>query len=153
VNFYEHFEGYSLFYAKRGEKQEMIFHETLHSDRKSVSDFQQRLFPHPVDEDVRFGVHEDRAADLIAPVIVMGKPPKRRFHPAGDHRDSRVRLPRTLAVGKRRPVRPQEVSTVRSAMECRETGRSVYPGHQIRGSSAAACRKRRYASHRPIRHT
>ena len=69
-------------------------------------DLHQRPLAHAVDEQVGLGVQQDRAADLVAPVVVMGEASQAGFDAAGDHRHALVGFPRPLAIGQGRPIRP-----------------------------------------------
>ena len=61
----------------------------------------------PKTTQVGLGVEQDRPADGVAPVVVMGQPAQRRLDAAGDDRHARERLAGALAVGQRRAVGPQ----------------------------------------------
>ena len=41
----------------------------------SLSNLDNRLFAHPEDDQIRLGIENDRAADFVAPVVVMGESP------------------------------------------------------------------------------
>ena len=69
-----------------------------------VGDFDDRSFAHAVNQQIALGVEHDRAADFVAPVIVMCDPAQAGFHAAGDDRHAFVRLAGALAVGQRAAV-------------------------------------------------
>ena len=69
-------------------------------------DREHRPLPHSEDDQVGLGIEQDRTADRVAPVVVVGDAAETRLHAAGDDRHSGIRLPRPLAVGERGPVGP-----------------------------------------------
>ena len=74
------------------------------SGGQTAQDFEERAFSHPVNEEVALRVERDRAADFIAPIVVVREAAQRRFDAAGQDRDARKRLASALAVGERRAV-------------------------------------------------
>ena len=72
-----------------------------------LRDLDDVLLAHPVDDEVGLAVQQDRPADGVAPVVVMGQPAQARLDPAGDHRDPGEGFAGPLAIRERRPVRPQ----------------------------------------------
>ena len=71
---------------------------------QTTQDFEERTLAHPVNEEVALRIERDRAADFIAPIIVMREAAQRRFDAAGQNRNARKRLASALAVGERRAV-------------------------------------------------
>ena len=65
-----------------------------------VGDFDDRALAHAVDEEVALGVEDDRAADFVAPVIVVGESAEAGFDAAGDDGDAFVGFAGALAVGE-----------------------------------------------------
>ena len=65
------------------------------------------MLAHAEDDEVGLGVEHDRAADGVAPVVVMSQPAERGLDAAGDDRHARKRLAGPLAVGDRRAIGPQ----------------------------------------------
>ena len=59
----------------------------------------------PVDEDVGSRVEEDRAADVVAPIIVVGEAPEGDFDAAEDDPGALVELPDPVGVDDDGPVR------------------------------------------------
>jgi len=57
---------------------------------EAVGDFQDGLLPHSVDQQIRLGVGQDRAADGVRPVIVVGDPPQAGFNASQDDRLCRL---------------------------------------------------------------
>ena len=55
-------------------------------------------FPHAVHENIRAGIDQNGAADLVVPVVVMGAPPERRFQTADEDRNVSVCLAHAVAV-------------------------------------------------------
>ena len=74
--------------------------------REAPDDLDQRPLAHAEDQQIGLGIEQDRAADLVAPIIVMGQTPQAGLDAAGDDRHALVRLARPLAVGQRGPIRP-----------------------------------------------
>ncbi|OPZ96672.1 MAG: hypothetical protein BWY71_01863 [Planctomycetes bacterium ADurb.Bin412] len=70
-------------------------------------DLQQLVFAHAVNQQVGPAVHQDGAAHLITPIIIMGQAAKTGFHPADDDRHSRVCLADQVAVDNCGPIRTQ----------------------------------------------
>ncbi len=62
------------------------------------------LLAHPVGRKVRSGIHQNTAAHLIAPIIVMGKTPQGRFQAPDDDGNIAIGLPDSVAVDNHRPV-------------------------------------------------
>ena len=75
--------------------------------REPPGDLDDRLLAHAEDDQVGLAVEQDRPADGVAPVVVVGQPAQRRLDAAGDDRHAGERLAGPLAVGQRRPVGPQ----------------------------------------------
>ncbi len=71
---------------------------------EAAQNFKKRTFAHPVNKEIAFRVERDRAANFIAPIIVMREATQRRFDAAGQDRNARERLTGALAVRERRPV-------------------------------------------------
>ena len=80
---------------------------TVSSGREPTGDLDDRLLAHAEDHQVGLGVEQDRAADGVAPVIVMGQAPQRGLDAAGDDRHAGKRLAGALAVGESGAVGPQ----------------------------------------------
>ena len=80
---------------------------TVSPAAKPLGDLDDRVLAHAVDDQVGLAVEQDRPADRVAPVVVMGQPPQRRLDAAGDDRHAGERLAGAVAVRQRRPVGPQ----------------------------------------------
>ena len=72
---------------------------------QAMGHFHHRPLGIAVDQDVGLGVDQQRGADLILPVIVMGDAPQRRLDTAEDHWHILVRLTAALAIGQAGPIR------------------------------------------------
>lgn len=72
---------------------------------QALGDFHHRTLGVAVEQDVGRGVHQDRAADLVLPVVVMGDTAQRGLDPAEDHRHMAVGLLAALAVDQAGAVR------------------------------------------------
>ena len=69
-----------------------------------MGEFDDRALAHAVDQQIALGVHQNAAADFVAPVIVVGDAAEAGFDAAGDDRHALVRLAGALAVGQRAAV-------------------------------------------------
>ena len=74
---------------------------------------QNRTLPHAKNDKIGFGVHEDGAANSVAPVVVVSDPSQARLNSAGHHRHSAKGLSRALAIGERGTVGPSADLAVR----------------------------------------
>ena len=84
------------------------------SGRQAVSDVDNCPLAHAVDQQVGFAVQQNRTADFIAPIIVVGDTPQARLDAAGDDRHAFVGFTRSLAVGQRRSIRTKADSPARA---------------------------------------
>ena len=73
--------------------------------REALGDLDDVLLAHAVDDEVGLAVEQDRAADGVAPVVVVGQPPQRRLDAAGDDRHAGERLAGAVAVRRAWPGR------------------------------------------------
>jgi hypothetical protein len=76
------------------------------SGREPTGDLEDRPLPHPKGDEIGLRVEQDRPANRVAPVVVVGDPAERGLHPAGHQRHAGKCLPRPLTIGEGRPVRP-----------------------------------------------
>ncbi len=72
---------------------------------EAARDFDDRPLPHAVHQEVGLGVENDRAADLVTPIVVMGEPPQAGLDTAGDHRHAGVGFAGALAISQSGPIR------------------------------------------------
>ncbi len=78
----------------------------IHSAGERVRHFDDRVFAHPEHQQVGLAVHQDRAADLVVPVIIMRGTAQARFDAANEYRNMRKQTFEHLGIYDRRPVRP-----------------------------------------------
>ena len=74
---------------------------------QAAGDFDNRVFPHAEAQQIGLAIEQDGTTDLVAPIVVMRQPAKRRLDAAGDHRNALVGFAGALAVCQRRAVGPQ----------------------------------------------
>src|SRR5262249_7698414 len=69
--------------------------------------FHNQLLAHAEDKQIGLAVEQDRAANGVAPVVVMGEPAERSSHAAGDYRHAGKSFAAALAIGKCRAIGPE----------------------------------------------
>ena len=71
---------------------------------QALGHLHNRVFAHAKRYQVGFAVQQDRAPNLVAPIVVVCQPSQRRFDAAGDDGHARIGLTRSLAIRQRRPI-------------------------------------------------
>ena len=79
-----------------------VFHRAARLE--AAGDFDDRVFAHAIREHIGLCVEQDRFADLVAPVVVMGEAAEGGFDAACDDGDAGVGFAGALAVGEGRAV-------------------------------------------------
>ncbi len=72
--------------------------------RQPMRDLDDRALGIAVHQQVAFGVHQDGAAHLVLPVVVMGDPPQRAFDAAHDQRHVAIGLAAALGIHQRAAI-------------------------------------------------
>ena len=81
--------------------------------RQPLCDLDNGGLPHPEDDQVGFGVQQDRAAHLVTPIVVVSQSAQGRLHASRHDRHAFEGLSRPLTIGQRRPIGTQANATAR----------------------------------------
>ena len=58
----------------------------IHAAIQRLCNFQNAVLSHPIRDEIRTGIEQDRTLHLIRPVIIVRQPPQARLDPAEDDR-------------------------------------------------------------------